>query len=66
MVELSETAKAALILHGAQKTVSARPDGAVWIIEERKWALISSLPAGPEHSFILALIRAECARKYGA
>jgi hypothetical protein len=64
MVELSETAKAALILHGAQKTVSGRLDGGSWwVIEPLKWGFIDSLPAGPEHSFILALINAECERR---
>jgi hypothetical protein len=65
MLELSETAQAALILHDASKLVSGRCDGSWWIIDARKWECIKALPAGPEHSFILALISAEARRKLG-
>jgi hypothetical protein len=62
-MELSETAQAALILHDAQKTVTSRGDGSWWLLDTRKWECIESLPAGPEHSFILALMRAQRERR---
>jgi hypothetical protein len=65
MDELSEPAAMALLLHHACKQVSCRADGAWWIIDKRKWEFIDSLPPGPEHSFILAVIRAESRRKLG-
>jgi hypothetical protein len=62
-MELSETAKAALILNSAQKAVISRVDGSWSIIQSLKWGFIESLPIGPEHSFILALINAESERR---
>jgi hypothetical protein len=64
-MELSTTAQAALILHDASKLVSGRCDGSWWLIDSRKWECIAELPTGPEHTFILALIRAEARRKLG-
>jgi hypothetical protein len=64
-MELSKQAQAALILHDASKLVSGRCDGSWWIIDARKWEVIETLEAGPEHAFILALIRAEAYRKQG-
>lgn len=66
MVELSQTAQAALILHNAKKLVAGRFDGAWWILDAAMWSLVSSLPVGAEHSFVLAVIHSYTLRKMAA
>jgi hypothetical protein len=62
-MELSKSAQAALILHDAQKAVSGRGCGAWWLMDRLKWEFIDSLPTGPEHSFVLAVIRSFYSRR---
>jgi len=67
MIELSQSAQAALILHNAQKSVTARADGGSWwILDAAKWEIVSKLPVGPEHSFVLAVIHAYNMRRLAA
>jgi hypothetical protein len=66
MFEFSDAALAALLLHNAQKSVSGRGDGAWWLLDFAKWEIISKLPLGPEHSFIVGVIHAYNVRRLAA
>lgn len=64
MLELSQYAQAALILHSAKKFVSCRCDGSWWVLDDLLWQHIASLRGGPEHAFVLAIFRAERRRRW--
>ena len=61
MVQLSENAKAVLILLHAQNHVAHRFDYSWWVLDSAKWELVGKLQ-GAEHQFILSVISFNTAR----
>jgi len=61
MVQLSDNAKAVLILLRAQNHVAHRFDYSWWILDAAKWELVGKLD-GAEHAFVVAVISFNTAR----